>query len=48
MVLGRDGWDATEETRRTVTLHDGEELDDDLGGRADQDLALDLVSSGHC
>jgi hypothetical protein len=24
----------------TVTLHDSEELDDDLGGRADHDLAL--------
>jgi hypothetical protein len=24
----------------TVTLHDGQELDNDLGGRADQDLAL--------
>jgi hypothetical protein len=24
----------------TVLLHDGQELDDDLGGRADQDLAL--------
>jgi len=23
-----------------VALHDGQELDDDLGGRADQDLAL--------
>ena len=31
---------ATEEVRRTVTLHDGQELDDDLGGRADHDLAL--------
>ena len=31
---------ATEEARRTVTLHDGQELDDDLGGRADHDLAL--------
>lgn len=28
------------EDQHTVTLHDGEELDDDLGGRADQDLAL--------
>lgn len=28
------------ETEHTVALHDGEELDDDLGGRADQDLAL--------
>lgn len=26
--------------RRTVLLHDSEELDDDLGGGADQDLAL--------
>ena len=26
--------------RRTVLLHDGQELDDDLGGRTDQDLAL--------
>jgi hypothetical protein len=26
--------------RRTVTLHDGQELDDDLGGRTDHDLAL--------
>ena len=25
---------------RTVLLHDGEELDDNLGGRADQDLTL--------
>lgn len=25
---------------RTVLLHDSEELDDDLGGRTDQDLAL--------
>lgn len=25
---------------RTVTLHDREELDDDLGARSDQDLAL--------
>lgn len=25
---------------RTVTLHDGEELDDDLRGRTDKDLAL--------
>jgi hypothetical protein len=38
-VLGRDG-DTTEETRRTVTLHDGEELDDDLGGRADLETLL--------
>jgi hypothetical protein len=29
-----------EEFVRTVTLHDLEELDDDLGARADQDLAL--------
>ena len=29
-----------EGTRRTVTLHDGQELDNDLGGRADHDLAL--------
>jgi hypothetical protein len=29
-----------EEDGPTVTLHDGQELDDDLGGRADQDLAL--------
>ncbi len=27
-------------SRRTVLLHDLEELDDDLGGRADKDLAL--------
>ena len=27
-------------TRHTVTLHDGQELDDDLGGRTDHDLAL--------
>lgn len=26
--------------RRTVLLHDVQETDDDLGGRADQDLAL--------
>ena len=26
--------------RLTVLLHDGEELDNDLGGRTDQDLAL--------
>lgn len=26
--------------RHTVTLHDLQELDDDLGARADQDLAL--------
>lgn len=26
--------------KHTVALHDGEELDNDLGGRADQDLAL--------
>jgi hypothetical protein len=26
--------------KRTVLLHDGQELDNDLGGRADQDLAL--------
>ena len=25
---------------RTVLLHDGQELDDDLGGRADENLAL--------
>ena len=25
---------------RTVALHDGEELDDDLRGRTDEDLAL--------
>jgi len=31
---------ATEEGRRTVTLHDSQELDDDLGGRTDHDLAL--------
>ena len=31
---------ATEKVRRTVTLHDGQELDNDLGGRADHDLAL--------
>jgi hypothetical protein len=29
-----------EKNKRTVLLHDSEELDDDLGGRADQDLAL--------
>ena len=26
--------------RRTVTLHDAQELDDHFGGRADEDLAL--------
>ena len=26
--------------QHTVTLHDGQELDDDLGARADEDLAL--------
>ena len=26
--------------RRTMTLHNAEELDDDLRGRADEDLAL--------
>lgn len=26
--------------KRTVLLHDSEELDDDLGGRTDEDLAL--------
>jgi hypothetical protein len=26
--------------RHTVALHDSQELDDNLGGRADQDLAL--------
>ena len=30
------GW----EEIRTVALHDGEELDDDLRGRTDEDLAL--------
>ena len=29
-----------EGTRRTVTLHDGQELDNDLGAGPDQDLAL--------
>ena len=29
-----------EVSKRTVTLHDSEELDDDLGARSDQDLAL--------
>jgi len=28
------------QTQRTVALHDAEELDDDLGGWADHDLAL--------
>lgn len=28
------------EIEHTVLLHDAEELDNDLGGRADQDLAL--------
>lgn len=27
-------------SKRTVLLHDSEELDDDLGGRPDEDLAL--------
>ena len=27
-------------SERTVLLHDREELDDDLGGRTDEDLAL--------
>lgn len=27
-------------TRRTVLLHDRQELDDDLGGRADHNLTL--------
>lgn len=30
----------TEKIKHTVALHDGQELDDDLGGGADQDLAL--------
>jgi hypothetical protein len=34
-VRNREG-----EYGRTVTLHDGQELDDDLGGRTDHDLAL--------
>jgi hypothetical protein len=29
-----------EHNRHTVLLHDSQELDDDLAGRADQDLAL--------
>lgn len=28
------------QTSRTVLLHDSKELDDDLGGRTDEDLAL--------
>jgi hypothetical protein len=28
------------EHRHTVLLHDGEDLDDDLGGRSDHDLSL--------
>ncbi len=35
-----DGGCANRGVRRTVTLHNGQELDDDLGGRADHDLAL--------
>lgn len=31
---------ATGDPTRTVLLHDREELDDDLGGRTDEDLAL--------
>lgn len=31
---------ASEDLGRTVTLHNGQELDDDLGRGADQDLAL--------
>ena len=31
---------AEEESKRTVTLHDAEELDDNLGRWADHDLAL--------
>ena len=27
-------------TKHTVSLHDGQELDDDLGARSDDDLAL--------
>jgi hypothetical protein len=27
-------------SKRTVLLHDSKELDDDLGGRSDEDLAL--------
>ena len=30
---------------RTVALHDGEELDDDLRGRTDEDLALAALLS---
>lgn len=33
-----DAWG--QELQRTVALHDLEELGDDLGGRADHDLAL--------
>ena len=32
---------------RTVTLHDNEELDDDLRGRTDEDLALATALSVH-
>jgi hypothetical protein len=35
-----EGTKKEEKILLTVLLHDGEELDDDLGGRADQDLAL--------
>ena len=30
-------------SRHTVLLHDGQELDDDLGGRPDENLALALL-----
>jgi hypothetical protein len=36
----RKGEDAIPSSRRTVALHDLEELDNDLGARSDQDLAL--------
>lgn len=30
----------TEDRQRTVSLHDGQELDNDLGARSDHDLTL--------
>lgn len=37
------GWDVTNEL--TILLHDLQELDDDLGRRADQDLTLSTLLS---
>jgi hypothetical protein len=40
MKREKDKTSQTKHNVRTVLLHDSKELDDDLGGRTDEDLAL--------